>query len=618
MSALSDSHRSLSLFVEALAGAPRIVRVCGNDEPVWPWGPRVDESGDVALPVTLQHDARRGYRALSLMQLLARPIPGDADQRFGRPLEQQVYSLLEARRVRAVVEQHFPGATGDVARLLTGESPLQPVVPALAPLVGYCIRSDSNRAAHEPRIGEGPELLDAEVEFDTVLRSHVEAIATSTASTADVLGATARICDALAYPRLWSSGPDTDEPLAEQQDTATSTDATRGVSLDGGEPTALQDQPGGGAGQLLSDLDLDDLSFSAETDAAPEPEAEAFRGAGWASPPTRRRSFVYDEWDYHEQRHRPAWCTVTEERLVGDDYGYLAEVRERHGQLRSEIRRSFERLRPQQLRRVHRHIDGEELDIDAAIEAIIDRRSGAPVDERMQVRRERLERDVATAFLIDLSASTSAPATPPEPEPAPPDTDPMDDPLSYGPIWDKPPEREPVRRVIDVAKEAVTLMGDALHDLGDQFAIYGFSGTGRQGSEFKVGKDFGDRVSARTWASVAAMKPLRYTRMGPAIRHAAFKLRSQTAQTRLLIVLSDGYPQDTDYGRDRNDRDYGLHDTARALTDATQAGIDTFCVTIDPAGHDYLRDMCPDQRYLVIDDVESLPEHLADLYLHMT
>jgi len=79
--------------------------------------------------------------------------------------------------------------------------------------------------------------------------------------------------------------------------------------------------------------------------------------------------------------------------------------------------------------------------------------------------------------------------------------------------------------------------------------------------------------------------------------------------------VSDGYPQDHDYGRDRHDREYGLQDTARALADATAQGIETFCVTIDPAGHDYLRTMCPDHRYLVIDDVESLPEALANLYL---
>ena len=103
--------------------------------------------------------------------------------------------------------------------------------------------------------------------------------------------------------------------------------------------------------------------------------------------------------------------------------------------------------------------------------------------------------------------------------------------------------------------------------------------------------------------------------MGTAVRHATAKLQAEAARTRLLIVISDGYPQDVDYGEDARDRAHGMHDTARALADAERAGVDTFCITIDPAGHDYLREMCPDQRYLVIDEIEALPAELAKVYL---
>jgi nitric oxide reductase NorD protein len=144
--------------------------------------------------------------------------------------------------------------------------------------------------------------------------------------------------------------------------------------------------------------------------------------------------------------------------------------------------------------------------------------------------------------------------------------------------------------------------------------VYGFSGEGRDRVEFSVAKEFDDRTSPASWAALAAMQPRRYTRMGPAIRHAAAKLAAQPTRTKLLIVISDGYPQDIDYGPNRGDKEYGLQDTARALQDAAAMGIATFCVTIDPAGHDYLRRMCPDQSYLVIDDVPSLPRELAKLY----
>src|SRR6185436_6161628 len=114
------------------------------------------------------------------------------------------------------------------------------------------------------------------------------------------------------------------------------------------------------------------------------------------------------------------------------------------------------------------------------------------------------------------------------------------------------------------------------------------------------------------------MEPRRYTRMGPAIRHAASKLAAQPARTKVLIVVSDGYPQDKDYGPITGDSEYGLHDTARALQEAERAHISTFCVTVDPAGHDYLRRMCAEDRYLVIDDVTALPEELSKIYRALT
>jgi nitric oxide reductase activation protein len=176
----------------------------------------------------------------------------------------------------------------------------------------------------------------------------------------------------------------------------------------------------------------------------------------------------------------------------------------------------------------------------------------------------------------------------------------------------------PKRRVIDVSKDALALMCGALHTLGDSYAVYGFSGDGRANVEFHVAKDFADKLSASTWAALAAMQPRRSTRMGAAIRHAQSKLARENARIKLLIVVSDGYPEDHDYGADRNDREYGVQDTARALMEAERAGTVNFCVTIDKAGHDYLRRMCQENRYLVIDDVSSLPRELTKVYRTLT
>ena len=95
-----------------------------------------------------------------------------------------------------------------------------------------------------------------------------------------------------------------------------------------------------------------------------------------------------------------------------------------------------------------------------------------------------------------------------------------------------------------------------------------------------------------------------------AIRHAINKLKAVESDQRLLIVLSDGYPQDHDYGEDRGSEDYGLHDTMMALLEAKREGIRPFCITVDQSGHDYLRKMCDPGNYLVIQDTYSLPEIL--------
>ena len=102
--------------------------------------------------------------------------------------------------------------------------------------------------------------------------------------------------------------------------------------------------------------------------------------------------------------------------------------------------------------------------------------------------------------------------------------------------------------------------------------------------------------------------------MGPAIRHATHKLIESGHAMKLLIILSDGFPQDCDYGPERGDHRYGLMDTAKSLEEARNKGVETFCVTVDKSGHDYLKEMCADSRYLIIDEIEDLPEALSKVY----
>ena len=187
--------------------------------------------------------------------------------------------------------------------------------------------------------------------------------------------------------------------------------------------------------------------------------------------------------------------------------------------------------------------------------------------------------------------------------------------------WNSAAKRAPEparRRVIDVGKEALALMCSALETLGDGYGIYGFSGYGREEVEYYVAKEFEEPLRGKVWSAMAEMKPRRSTRMGPAIRHTLKKLARQEVRQKVMIIVSDGFPQDHDYGPDRTDHEYGIQDTAQALREAAQQGVQAFCVTIDRSGHDYLRRMCAADRYLVIDEVESLPAELAKVYRALT
>jgi nitric oxide reductase activation protein len=279
-------------------------------------------------------------------------------------------------------------------------------------------------------------------------------------------------------------------------------------------------------------------------------------------------------------------------------------------------------------KKIKRLMDGEDIDLDSAVEALVDRRAGNILSDHVYMRRNKRDRSVAALFLLDMSASTDDAVK--EPADHVGSAAPIDLPLRpytfsgfvhddhYAPLPPPSAAEKPRRRIIDVEKEALILMAEALEALGDHYAIYGFSGYGRDQVDFFVAKEFADRYDERVQGRIAAIKPHRSTRMGPAIRHAVRKLERQEARLKTLLLLSDGYPQDYDYGQDRKSKDYGIQDTMMALHEARLQGIQTFCITVDPSGHDYLREMCPDQQYLVLEDIASLPKELPKIYRALT
>ena len=334
---------------------------------------------------------------------------------------------------------------------------------------------------------------------------------------------------------------------------------------------------------------------------------------------TEPQTFVYDEWDFRADDYKPRWCIVRQKVMAEGDASYYGMTLHNYGALVTQIRRQFELMVPEMFRKVRRLEDGDDLDIDDVIEAMIDIRTGVSPTDKFYWRRNKVQRDVAVAFLLDTSASTAEAID--DSKRGPDDWDAPDDPVEYM-VWLRTRRGEAMRRsyrrIIDVEKEAIVLLINAIEAIGDVYGIYGFSGYGRDNVEFYTIKDLDENFSDRVKRRIDRVAPLHATRMGPAIRHATYKLANQDAKTKLLFLISDGRPQDRGYSREGVEKEYAVHDTRMALKEAQKKEINAFCLTVDKNGHDYLQTMCQDMGYEILDDIYALPERLLYLYRRLT
>ncbi len=285
---------------------------------------------------------------------------------------------------------------------------------------------------------------------------------------------------------------------------------------------------------------------------------------------------TYDEWDFRRQGFRKNWCTLLAKELSPVGGTFVAATREKYrGQLR-RLRQQFEMMRLEQ-RFVRRQPDGDDIDLDALIEARADLHAGLSPSERLHVRLLRDRRDISTVFLVDMSSSTEG--------------------------W-----------VSLASKEALVLMCEALAVLGDRYAIYGFSGMRRLRTELYHVKGLDEPYDDTVRGRIAAIAPREYTRMGPPIRHLTRLLAAGDARTRLLITISDGKPEDYDDYKG----DYAIEDTRHALIEAKAAGIHPFCITIDRQAREYIAHMYGEVNYITIDDVAKLPLRMPRVYRTLT
>ena len=297
----------------------------------------------------------------------------------------------------------------------------------------------------------------------------------------------------------------------------------------------------------------------------------------------RQGEYLYEEWDGTIRDYRPQWCRVREQQAPEGSPDFVDETFRTYGPIVRLIRRYFETIRPEAFRRMGRQSHGEDIDFDALVSWMVDRRRGNDSSDQIYSIRQKRDRQVAVAFLVDMSGSTGR---------------------QIG---------SRARPVIDIEKEGLLLLSEALAAIGDQYAMYGFSGQTRQSVDIQVIKDFDQRSGGRVGLKISGVKPRQQNRDGAAIRHATHRLLQQAAKVRLLILISDGKPLDDDYADE-----YSLEDTKMALREARLQGVHPFCITIDQAPTDYVKRMYGEIGYVVVDEVDSLPTRLPKIYQRLT
>ncbi|MDK2912769.1 MAG: nitric oxide reductase NorD protein [Methanolobus sp.] len=301
-----------------------------------------------------------------------------------------------------------------------------------------------------------------------------------------------------------------------------------------------------------------------------------------------RGTYRYDEWDTSIGDYRSDWCTVNEVEPVGVSADYYREASERYRNEIALIRRVFSRMKPEAFHRMRKQADGTELDIDAFIDSRIDRKSGINPEEGLYIRWDKHERDVATLFLLDVSASTR-----------------------------KVLGMEG-KSIVDVEKDALIVMIQALESIGDKYAIYAFSGNTREDVEYFIIKEFDEELSGDIAHRIGLMEPVANTRLGPAIRHSITKLDQVNARSKIIVLLSDGEPYDTCTGEGAYQGRLAEEDTRMAILEVRAREIHFFCITVDNNPGEYLDNIFSDVGYTIIDDARVLPESLPLLYKRIT
>ncbi len=294
--------------------------------------------------------------------------------------------------------------------------------------------------------------------------------------------------------------------------------------------------------------------------------------------------FHYPEWDYQVQLHRPDWVTVYERRQPKGDPEIIDNILVENKPVTQRIKQIIDMLQPQGVQRVRNMEDGEEIDLNAAIDAMIAIRMGEQPNPRITMRNVLNNRDLGIVVLLDLSESTN-------------ETIPGGD-----------------KTILELTREAAALVATAINGVGDAFAIHGFASDGRHDVQYYRFKDFKQGWDDEAKARLAGIQGGLSTRMGAALRHAGRHLLSQSERRKLILLVTDGEPADID----ERDPQHLRLDTRKAVEELASKGVMSYCLTLDPEADHYVKRIFGANNYTIVDHVERLPEKLPVLFASLT
>jgi nitric oxide reductase NorD protein len=287
---------------------------------------------------------------------------------------------------------------------------------------------------------------------------------------------------------------------------------------------------------------------------------------------------LYPEWDYKRAAYLPDHCRVLAQGAA--EQGEAWQCTDATRQLIKRVRRQFETLRPRH-ELLRAQPDGSDLDLDALVRSRCEIAAGDGGSDRFHVATRPQARDLAVTLLVDVSLSTDA--------------------------WIDN------RRVLDVEKEALTVLAHGIEACGDQHSILTFTSRRRDWVRVETVKAFGETMSPAVERRIAALKPGYYTRIGAALRYASADLAKQPQRKKLLLVLTDGKPNDVDHYEGR----FALEDSRKAVQEARRNGVSVFGVTIDVDAQDYFPTLFGRSGYAIVGHIGRLPAALPGIYRNL-